>query len=74
MDDNLPDGVSFIPSGKHSPSTSTEEIGTNGKNSQTESNYIIDANTVGYQDLIATLTRIGGPSDRGLYFCQLQEI
>ena len=68
IDDNLPDGVSFIPSGKHSPSISTEEIGANGKNSQTESNYIIDANTVGYQDLIATLTRIGGPSDRGLYF------
>jgi hypothetical protein len=67
--DALPEGVTFV----HAPVRSklqssalppTEE----GSSRDAKHDYIIDANTIGYQDLIGALTRIGGPSDRGICF------
>eukprot|EP00943_MAST-04B_sp_MAST-4B-sp1_P000022 g22.t1 len=67
--DALPEGVSFVHAPVGSKSSASALPPTEERSSRDAKHaYIIDANTIGYQDLIGALTRIGGPSDRGMYF------
>ena len=60
----LPEGVSFVKTTPISPGITVDTSGANAK----QKNDVVDARSIGHQDLLVSLKHIGGASDRGMYF------
>ena len=60
----LPEGVSFVKTTPIRPGITVDNSGANGK----QKTYVVDARSIGHQDLLVSLKHIGGASDRGMYF------